>query len=52
VASTNSRNSPNSATIKITSVEGRKASGTIEGQWDASAGWTCKATGGTITLTR
>jgi hypothetical protein len=53
VATTNSLNSPNNATIKITNVESaKKASGTIEGSWNASAGWTCKTESGTITLTR
>lgn len=46
-------NAPNQATIKITSVESaNKASGTIEGSWDASAGWKCTAKNGTIQLTR
>jgi hypothetical protein len=53
VATTNSLNSPNSATIKITNVEGaNKASGTIEGMWNASGGWTCKTASGTIRLSR
>jgi hypothetical protein len=53
VAKINSLNSPNNATIKITNVESAtKATGTIEGSWDASAGWTCKTESGTITLTR
>lgn len=53
VAKTNSLNSPNNATLKITKVESAsKASGTIEGSWDASGGWTCKTEAGTITLTR
>lgn len=53
VATTNSLNSPNNATIKITNIESaNKASGTIEGSWNASGGWTCKTASGTITLTR
>jgi hypothetical protein len=30
----------------------KKATGTIEGSWNASGGWTCKTESGTITLTR
>jgi hypothetical protein len=53
VATTNSLNSSNNATIKITNVESaNKASGTIEGTWDAGGGWTCKAASGTIQLSR
>ncbi len=53
VATTNSLNSPNNATIKITNVESaNKASGTIEGTWDAGGGWTCKTASGTIQLSR
>lgn len=53
VATTNSLNSPNNATIKITTVESaKKISGTIEGSWNASGGWRCTTASGTITLTR
>lgn len=52
-ATVNSLNSPNEATIRMTSVESAtKATGTIEGQWDASAGWKCTTSDGKITLSR
>jgi hypothetical protein len=53
IAKINNLNFPNNATIKITSVESSsKASGTIEGTWDAGSGWTCTAKSGTITLSK
>ncbi|HEU4578264.1 MAG TPA: hypothetical protein VFS67_08420 [Polyangiaceae bacterium] len=52
-ATTHSLNSPNEVTIKMTTVESAtKATGTIEGNWDASAGWKCTAADGKITLSR
>lgn len=52
-ATVHSLNSPNEATIRMTTVESAsKATGTIEGQWDASGGWKCTAADGKITLSR
>lgn len=52
-ATVHSLNSPNEATIRMTSVvSGSEAMGTIEGQWDASGGWKCTASQGTIKLSR
>lgn len=52
-ATTHTLNSPNEATIRITTVvSANEATGTIEGQWDASAGWKCTANEGKIKLTR
>jgi hypothetical protein len=52
-ATVHSLNSPNEVTIRMTTVEsGTKATGTIEGNWDASAGWKCTAAEGKITLSR
>ena len=52
-ATVHSLNSPNEATIRMTTIESaNKATGTIEGQWDASGGWKCTASNGTITLSR
>ncbi len=46
-------NSPNEATLRVTTVvSGTEATGTIEGQWDASGGWKCSATEGKIKLSR
>lgn len=52
-ATQHSINSPNEVTIRMTTVESAtKATGTIEGNWDASAGWKCTAEDGTITMSR
>jgi len=53
VASTHSLNSPNELTLKLNNVEsGSKASGTIEGSWEASGGWKCSVADGKITITK
>jgi hypothetical protein len=53
VATTHSLNSQNQATIRMTTVESAsRATGTIEGTWEASGGWTCAAKSGKITLSR
>lgn len=52
-ATVHSLNSPNEVTIRMTTVESAtEATGTIEGNWDASAGWKCTAADGKITLSR
>lgn len=52
-ATVHSLSSPNEATIRMTTVESaNKATGTIEGNWDASGGWKCTASNGKITLSR
>lgn len=53
VASPHSLNSPNELTLKFTSTEGtKKASGTLEGSWEASGGWKCTVANGTIVITK
>jgi hypothetical protein len=53
VASRHSLNSPNEITLKLTNVEsGNKATGTMEGSWEASGGWKCAVAAGGIAISK
>lgn len=53
VASSNSLNSPNEITLKLTSVQSvNMASGTMEGSWEASGGWKCTVADGKIAISK
>lgn len=53
VATRHSLNSPNELTVKLTDVEGaNKASGSLEGSWEASGGWKCTVADGKVTISK